>query len=260
MEKDQNTFRQTARFYDQDNRDVAKHDIHFYLHLANQIRGDILELACGTGRVTIPIAKQGHEIWGLDLSTQMLAEFERKLTKLPSEITNRIHLMKGDMADFQLDRKFELIFIAFRSFQALTEDVQQRNCLACVHQHLADDGIFIINTFKPYKKLDKSWIHREELDWMTIDPLTKTSIRRTNIRRKIDTLRQIIYPELVYYVKEKDRPLEVFTDQLSLKYYYEDQLRDLLISSGFYIVKSMGYYDGRSIREGSELIFVCKKA
>lgn len=260
MEKDQNTFRQTARFYDQDNCDVAKHDIQFYIHLANQLKGDILELACGTGRVTIPLAKQGHEVWGLDLSLQMLAEFERKLAKLPADVAQRIHLTHGDMADFQLNRKFNLIFIAFRSFQALTEDDQQSNCLACVHQHLADDGIFIINTFKPYKRLDSSWTHGEELDWMTIDPQTKTSIRRTNIRRKIDTLRQIIYPELIYYVKEKDRPLEVFTDRLALKYHYEDQLRNLLIYNGFHIIKSMGYYDGRPIERGSEFIFICKKA
>lgn len=260
MNENPNTFRQTARFYDQDNRDVAKHDIQFYIHLANQLKGDILELACGTGRVTIPLARQGHEVWGLDLSSQMLAEFERKLAALPSDVTHRIHLMQGDMADFQLNRKFNLIFIAFRSFQALTEETQQRNCLSCVHQHLADDGIFIINAFKPYKRLDSSWMHGEELDWMTIDPETKTSIRRTNIRRKIDTVRQIIYPELVYYVKAKDRPLEVFTDRLALKYYYEDQLRDLLIYNGFHIIKNMGYYDGRPIERGSEFIFICKKA
>jgi len=70
---------------------------------------------------------------------------------------------------------------------------------------------------------------------------------------------QIIYPELIYYVTNQDGIEEKIVEPLALKYYYEEQMRNLLQSNGFKIVEEMGYYDRRPISEGPELIFICKK-
>jgi len=74
-----------------------------------------------------------------------------------------------------------------------------------------------------------------------------------------DVENQIIYPELIYYVTDQDGIKEKIVEPLALKYYYEEQVRNLLQSNGFKIVEEMGHYDRRPISEGPELIFICKK-
>ncbi len=254
-----NIFNVSANLYDLDERNVTLDDIPFYLEYASRVQGPVLELACGTGRVAIPITAAGHEVWGVDLSDPMLDRFRSKLAVLPSEVRERVHLLQSDMSDFNLERKFALIIIAFRSFQALTGAEKQKQCLARVREHLADDGIFIINVFRPFAMLDQSWVKEESLDWEVTDPETGILVRRTHIRKKIDPRKQIIYPELIYYLYKPDGSEEKIVEPLELKYYYEAQLRELLLANGFDIVEELGYYDRRPIIEGPELIFVCKR-
>ncbi|HWR08602.1 class I SAM-dependent methyltransferase [Sporomusa sp.] len=253
-----NLFRCTAGLYDLDERSVTKDDIDFYRKQAAGLAGGILELACGTGRVSIPLAVAGNEVWGIDLSKEMLAEMTAKIQELPAAVQNRLHVFHADMTKFALEKTFSLIIIPFRGFQALISNEQQGACLAAVYRHLADDGRFIIDVFRPYARLDEAWVQPETLDWELVDPKTGNTVRRTSIRRKIDVEEQIIYPELVYDVHEQGT-IRRLVEPLALKYYYEDQIRNLLTAYGFTIEDEMGYYDGRPISEGPELIFICKK-
>ena len=257
--KEVNLFRVAAGLYDLDQRNITKDDISFYLEYASKLPGSILELACGTGRVTIPLANEGYNICGIDLSKEMLDQLKVKMENLQEEVKQRIHITQADMTNFELGRVFSLIIIPFRSFQLLISEEQQKACLHTVHRHLSEEGYFIINVFKPYAQLDKSWIQPEILDWETVDPVTGNKVQRTHIRREIDLENQIIYPELIYYVTDQDGIEEKIVEPLALKYYYEEQIRNLLQSNGFKIVEEMGYYDRRQISEGPELIFICKK-
>ncbi|MCG2760060.1 MAG: bifunctional GNAT family N-acetyltransferase/class I SAM-dependent methyltransferase, partial [Candidatus Delongbacteria bacterium] len=74
-----NKYIETANLYDYDVRNTAKDDIDFYFEYANKANGDILELGCGTGRLTIPFAKENFNIWGLDLSCPMLEVIRSKI-------------------------------------------------------------------------------------------------------------------------------------------------------------------------------------
>jgi SAM-dependent methyltransferase len=248
-----------AAFYDLDNRPVTKDDIPFYLARAASARGSVLELACGTGRVTIPLALAGHEIWGIDLSQQMLAQFKGKMDSLSADVRVRITLKNADMRSFELQREFSLIIVPFRGFQALTGKNGPRACLGEIRRHLADDGRFILDVFRPRRQLDDSWIQPETTDWEAIEPNSGDRVRRTHIDHRIDVQNQVIYSEQFYYVTRPDGSEERQVNPITLKYYYEWQLRDLIQSAGFEIVEQMGYYDGRPIEEGPEMIFVCQK-
>ena len=100
----ENLYLNTAKLYDADNRAVFSADIPFYLDRAKELGDKTLELACGTGRITIPLAEEGINIWGLDYSRSMLEVLKAKLNKV--------------------SEKFKLIFIPFRSFQSLEIDKQ----------------------------------------------------------------------------------------------------------------------------------------
>ena len=90
-------------------------DIQFYVDQARISGGPILELGCGTGRITIPIAMAGLEIIGLDNSGKMLETAKAKISKIPG-IEKNIELIDGDMTTFSIDRQFSLIIIPFNGF------------------------------------------------------------------------------------------------------------------------------------------------
>lgn len=122
--KKANLYRVTASLYDLDQRNITKDDISFYLEYASKLHGSILELACGTGRVTIPLANEGYNIWGIDLSREMLGQLKIEMENLQEAVKKRIHITQADMTNFELGRAFSLIIIPFRSFQSLISEEQ----------------------------------------------------------------------------------------------------------------------------------------
>jgi SAM-dependent methyltransferase len=116
-------------------------DFDLYLNLING--GDVLDLACGTGRLTIPFAEKGLKAVGLDASQAMLARVQGKSKNLLIEWVHR------DIRDFQLNHKFDLITLAGNAFQALPSNEDQERMLLCVRGHLKPSGIFAFNTRNP---------------------------------------------------------------------------------------------------------------
>src|SRR5438477_12950248 len=106
--------------------------------------GPILELGCGTGRITVPIAQDGHHIVGLDHSAAMLERAERRARRASVEV----RWVEGDMRAFSFNEAFALVFVAFNSFLMLDPD-DRWSCLARVREHLAPRGRVAIDVFQP---------------------------------------------------------------------------------------------------------------
>jgi len=134
---------------------------------ARKTGGAVLELACGSGSLLAAIAKKGYEIIGLDLSTEMLRLAKERISQLPVEVQGRIHLYREDMSNFQLSRKFGLIFIADNSFREFDTKEQMLSCLRCVYQHLGPDGRFLmtVRRFEPTKFVNG------RRDWAWSEPI-----------------------------------------------------------------------------------------
>src|SRR6201982_4159857 len=86
-------------------------DVPFYLDLARKSGGPVLEVACGTGRVLLPIARRGLEIHGVDNSRPMLAILKNTLAREPQDARRCVTLHEGDMRDFRLGAQFPLVII-----------------------------------------------------------------------------------------------------------------------------------------------------
>ena len=124
----------------------AMEDVPFYVELAQEAaaRGEaVLELGCGTGRVTIPIAQAGVEVVGLDNAPAMLDIARRKAAAAGVDV----RWVTGDMRTFRLDRRFGLVIIPFRSFLHMLTDADQQACLSRVYEHLLPGGRFALNFF-----------------------------------------------------------------------------------------------------------------
>ena len=120
-------------------------DIAFYLQQAQQFGPPILELACGTGRITIPIAQQGFEIVGIDISESMLARAKEKTERQQLPITWH----QGDIRTFDFKRKFKLIIFPFNAIAHLHDLPSIGACFKSVRDHLDDEGRFILDIFNP---------------------------------------------------------------------------------------------------------------
>ncbi|MFX0054752.1 MAG: class I SAM-dependent DNA methyltransferase [Candidatus Hermodarchaeota archaeon] len=168
-------YRTTARFYD---LFAERPDETLYLELAKRFGSPILELACGTGRITLLLAQAGYDITGIELSPEMLEIAREKLQKLPEEVQLRVALNHGDVTNFQLDKKFALIIIPW-SFKFLLTTDDQLACLRRVRNHLADDGVFILDLY-PREVIDMGERDSEtvEIDDATI---TRTFIYSTDV-------------------------------------------------------------------------------
>jgi len=256
----ENGYRHTATLYDADPRAIFTADIPFYIDRAKKLGGRTLELACGTGRVMIPLALEGIDVCGLDYSSSMLEVLEAKLKQLPEKTQDRIQYMLGDMADFSLPGTYRLIFIPFRSFQSLETDEQAMRCLNCVHRHLEDGGQFIVNVFKPFREIGDWWVsHEEQLDFeSTLE--SGQQITRHSVRKAYGLDRRLLYTDLIYRLTREDGVVEEYRDSIRLRYFYGDDIRKLITSAGFKIVEEYGWYDGTPVDEGNEFIFMCRKA
>ncbi|MDA0770257.1 MAG: class I SAM-dependent methyltransferase [Chloroflexi bacterium] len=125
----------------------VREDIPFYIDEAEAAQGPVLELGCGTGRVTIPIANTGLPIVGLDFSKAML-DVAREKAKALGGLDN-MTLVHGGMADFSIDDKFGLVIIPFRGFLSLLSVEEEIKTLANIKKHLTPGGKLVFNIFLP---------------------------------------------------------------------------------------------------------------
>ena len=112
--------------------------------------GPTLELAAGSGRIAIALARKGHDVTGLELSPGMIERAEGRAARLPLDVRARLRFVRADMSRFAVpDRQFGLIFVAYNSFWLLATPAQQARCLECVRTHLAPGGRFVLDVFPP---------------------------------------------------------------------------------------------------------------
>ena len=120
-------------------------DIDFYLEQAKQVDGNVLEVACGTGRIYLEMLKDGVEAYGIDLSVEMLEKLREKAESRGLDT----YVYEADMSNFNLDKEFSLVIIPYRSFlHNLTID-DQLATLNSVYEHLEEGGKLILNFFSP---------------------------------------------------------------------------------------------------------------
>jgi SAM-dependent methyltransferase len=133
--------------YDQYNQGRHQQELAFYKKKASVVGGRILEIACGTGMILLPLLVQRSDAFGFDISEQMIELLQKKAKATNIDIADRVSIQ--NMIDFHYDFKFNLVFIPARSFLHLSTQRDQISCLRNIHDHLENDGKLIINFFTP---------------------------------------------------------------------------------------------------------------
>jgi SAM-dependent methyltransferase len=248
----------TAEIYDYQTEGVAG-DVDFWLDLARQAGGNVLELACGTGRVVIPLARGGVRVTGLDISPNMLAVARRKLNEEPPEVIERVALVGGDMREFEIGRRFGLVFVAFRSFQALLTPADQRACLECAARHLERGGLLALHIFNPRlsRLTAETPVQEDREDFEGPDGMHIRWSGETTYDLAKQTLRSVWR----YERTASDGAVTHSEHVLKLHYFFRFEMEWMLEACGFEIEALYGDFDRSPFAaESPEMIFVARKA
>jgi SAM-dependent methyltransferase len=165
-----------------------------------------LELAIGTGRIALPLRRAGVEITGIDASEAMVAKLRAK----PGG--DDIDVVMGDFADVEVEGTFGLVFIVFNSLFALTSQQDQVRCFRNVADHLADDGVFLIEAFVP----DTARFERHQtagIDSVSVDEVIMEASRHDPVRQRVDGQ---------HIVMRAGKPVELYP--VSIRYAYPSEL------------------------------------
>lgn len=131
-----------APFYDIEHAQFDE-DLEMYRDFAGLGMGPVLELACGSGRLLLPLAREGYELTGVDNSATMLSLAQERLQH--AGMIDRCKLVQQDMCSLDLGQKFRLALIALGSFAHVSTRKQQQQVLAAVHAHLTSGALLIVD-------------------------------------------------------------------------------------------------------------------
>jgi len=226
-------------------------DLPFFQSQARKYGDPVLELACGTGRLTIPLRLAGADIVGLDNSQSMLEVARDKTAKSGIEI----EYVHADARSFSLGRLFRLIFIANNSLSHLLRREDVEACFRCVREHLAPEGRFIVDVFTP-------WVHflaRDPAQPYQIgqyqDPAGRGQITVSETGR-YDSATQVKHSTFHY---QRDEQPEGWDVSLTMRMFYPQEIDALLVYNGFTIENKYGDFDQMPYGAASpKQVIVCR--
>ncbi|RMG24398.1 MAG: class I SAM-dependent methyltransferase [Methanobacteriota archaeon] len=247
-------------------------DLPLYLEYAQKCGSPILELGCGSGRVTLKLAGAGYTVVGIDLSRKMLDIARRKLQEAPQEVQQRIELDQQDMSRLHLPGKqFNLALMPYGEFAHVLERERQDATLKAVYNHLRPGGRLIIgmSNWDPHEErisFEKvgiaRWGHSMPLKFEGVfyDEENERVITRY-LARGYDPSVQIAVHVYIHEINDKEgRLIARKTNVLPIRYVFRYEMEMLLEKAGFAVEDIFGYYDKSEFRYNSKrMIFVARK-
>ncbi len=252
-----------VRYYDIAFGITGEHERRFYLEKIRHYGGPVLDLAGGTGRFTLEALRLGHQVTCVDASEGMLALLAEKLSARDSECRSRAEMVCARMSEFVPQRPYQLAICCDAFFHNLTEG-EARATLSMARKALAESGALLFNIrfanpdFLCWARSPESseWNPRGQYpipgseDELQVDQALK-----------IDFLSQIIKTRLRFRrVTSAGHTLEESYSGWEARYFNRYEIENLLELCGLRVVETLGYYDGRPVDEGGQLIYTCVPA
>ena len=219
-------------------------DVTFYGQLIDRFEpGSVLELACGSGRLTAPIAERrpdsALEVVGVELNESMLALARHRLYEASELVRRRVSLHQGDMRTWSSDRPFDMIIIGCSSITHLLRLEDRLQVWGNARRLLTPGGRLIIDITMPDIRTFSSSLETPpralvEIDGDRVDDSTRERLIRAKTTR-YDPYRQLATVTFVYDKFQADRPVDRYISDFESHVYYPAELELLFLYTGFTI-------------------------
>ena len=225
-----------ARFYDPWSRSVTE-DVDFYVGRAQASGGPVVELAVGTGRIAVPIARAGVRVIGVDSSPSMLAIARERA--VAAGVDELLDLRVGDLREPPVSERVQLVICPFRSLLHMETEGEKLRALAAACELLVSGGRFVFDVFSPSREdideTDGRWLEREPGIWERADWDEGSRTLSLSVRSNGDTT------------------------TFGLHWLSAPEWLRLLDIAGFEVESLYGWFDFRPHVDEEDLIFVVRK-
>ena len=249
-------------FYDAAPVYAVRPDVAFYVEEANRIGAGsvVLELGSGTGRLTLPLARAGHPVIGLDLSAAMLARARTKLAEEPDDVRRRVTLIEGDIRSAELTPPAvpDLVIAPFRVLQHLTSIEDQLRLFALARRVVRAGGRFVLDVFNPAFPM-MSTDRSAEVEDVAERPLGDgRTVRRTVRVLAVHWVEQVSDIELIYHLRSGERTERV-VQAFQMRFFTPAELIHLAARAGFQLEAMYGGFDRQPlVDESPEIVAVMR--
>lgn len=239
-----------ANLYDREY--VHDYDVPFWLSVARREGGPVVEWGTGTGRIAVPLSKEGFDVTAVELSGKMA---ERGRSK--SETVEWVH---GDMRSAKLSRRFRLAICAFNSFLCLTSLDEAMAFLGNAREHLEPGGLLGIevSAFSPQELAEDADGPERQHDFTR--KLQEGKLERFSLTR-YDDASQIMEMRLFYEMYDGDGALQSSREHdLKIRVTNRDELILMLRLTGFELEAVYGGFEGEPFSaESDHLVVLARK-
>jgi SAM-dependent methyltransferase len=218
------------------------------LAVAMRSGGPVLDIACGSGRIALPLARAGIAVTGIDLSAPMLERARAQSAGLP------LILQLADCRDFNAaGGPFACATMAGHAFQQMLTDANQRALFRCVHRHLAPGGIFVFDS-----RNDNGEDTRDTKGEEFWHSFLATDGRRTDtfLESRWDPAAQLLH----YTVIRRRKGRKDSRQRITLRYTAADVIARHLVAEGFAVLAQYGDWAHGPVRKTSpEIVTIARK-
>jgi SAM-dependent methyltransferase len=233
------------RLYDLEYQDQTE-DIDHYVALARRLGGPVLELGCGTGRISLPIARAGVEVDGMDASAPMLESLRERLTAEPAAVRARVHVEEGNFVALAPRRQYPLVLLPFNALHHCMDHRELLGLLDGARRALQPGGTLALDAYLPDPALYRRDPNRTYEHCTFVDPRDGAEIASWE-RSWYDALRQVHH--VVYAYQRPDEPVREV--HLALRVYYPQELLGLFDLAGFAARRLSSDFEGSRLTGGS---------
>lgn len=210
----------------------------FYVEAVGGHGRKVLDLACGSGRFTIPLAKSGAQVTGVDLSETMLEKARERAISSGVEV----QLVKLDMRDFELDTLFDSVLIAANSLLHMHTAADFARAFATIRRHLAPGGVLAFDVFVPNARmLSLPVTERQPVANFVHPELGEVSVQETISYNPVTQVSQADW-----YWSTSTQP-EFRRTTVYMRQLYPQELPLLLQHNGFTLVSRFGNFEGQPL-------------
>jgi SAM-dependent methyltransferase len=254
-----------ARLYDLDLSEEPG-DVELYRALARRTGGPILELAVGSARIAVPLARDGHRVVGVDIDPAMLVRGRARADAAGPAIAARVELHEGDMTDAGGDPRltaagpFQLAILALNSIIILSSADLQRAALLSMARLLEPGGVAVVDVWLPVPTDLAAFDGRLSLDWLRMDPETGRQVTKMSAAWFDPTSRRVTLTTIFEEAEQGATPIR-WTRADALRLVTTDELVSYAADAGLQVEQLAGDHDLGPLAPGADrVVLVARKA